>query len=166
MRLAVRKSGATKTVTGLHIRQGGVTKTAVRAWIRVGGVTKQFFAALQIQLSATAVIGRGNSAAIVPVTSAPVTATVVGAVGAVSHAWTRTAPDAQPWTIDDPTSPTTTFTTNCDQNERFSATFIDTVTDAAGQVLASDPVAVSCANIYYGGGYIGGQPPAPGTYYP
>jgi hypothetical protein len=166
MRLAIHQAGVTKRATKIHVRKGGSLKTAVRAWIRQDGVLKQFYAALTVALSSYSVIGRGNSASTVPVTSAPVTADVTGAVGAVSHAWTRTAPDAQPWTINNATSAIATFTTNCDQNERFTATFIDTVTDAAGQVLASSPVTANCANIYYGGGYIGGQPPAPGSYYP
>lgn len=166
MRIAVHQSGVTKTATKLHVRKGGSVKTAVRAWIRKDGVLKQFYAALTVTLSSYSVIGRGNSAAVVPVTSAPVTATVGGAIGSVSHVWTRTAPDAQPWVINNANSAAASFTTNCDQNESFTATFIDTVTDSAGQVLASSAVTANCANIYYGGGYIGGQPPAPGSYYP
>jgi hypothetical protein len=166
MKLAVHQSDVTKTTAKLHVRKAATLKTASRAWIRDGGVLKQFFAVLTVILSSYSVIGRGNSAATVPVTSAPVTAAVTGGVGTLNHVWTRTAADAQPWTINNPNSDTTTFTTNCAQNQSFTATFIDTVTDAAGQVLASSPVTVNCANIYYGGGYIGGQPPAPGTSYP
>lgn len=166
MTLAIRTGGASKNVTGIAIRKGGALKTVTEAWIRTGGALKQFYSVLQITLSASAVLGRGNSAATLPVTSAPVTATAAGTIGAVTYAWTRTDAGAQPWTIDAPTSATTTFTTSCAQGDDFTATFICTVSDQSGQSLASSAVAAECANIYFGGGYLGDSPPPPGTAYP
>jgi hypothetical protein len=163
--LAIRVSGAPKDITGMAIRVGGATKTITEAWLRVGGTIRQLYAAITIALSTYSAIGRGNSANTLPVTSEPVTATVTGAIGTVIHAWTRTAADSQPWTINSPAAATTTFTTSCDQGESFTATFIDTATDQAGQVIASTAVTVSCANIYYGGGYPGSGG-TPGTPYP
>jgi hypothetical protein len=152
--------------TDVAVRKSGAVKTVTEGLVRAGGSLHQFYAKLQVTLSTYKALGRGNSAALVTVVSEPVTATVLGAVGEVSHVWTRTAADAQPWTIISPNSATTTFSTACDQGEEFTATFIDTVTDQAGQVLASTAVMVDCANIYYGGGYLGSAPPAPGREYP
>lgn len=166
MTVAVHDSDTTKAAPTIHGRRSGTTKLCRRAFLRTGGALRQFYAKLAVTLSKATAIGRASSAALVTVTSEPVTANVVGAVGSVSHSWTRTAPDAQTWTINNPTSATTTFSTDCDQSEEFSATFIDTVTDQAGQVLASDAVTVDCANNYYGGGYLGSAPPAPGRQYP
>jgi hypothetical protein len=167
--LAINDGTAPKDVTGGAVRTSGGLKSTTEIWIRTAagsaGALKQVYAALAIALSTYSAIGRGNSATVLPVTSEPVTATVTGAIGTVTHAWTRTAADSQPWTINSPTAATTTFTTSCDQGESFTATFIDTATDQAGQVIASTAVTVSCANIYYGGGYPGSGG-TPGTPYP
>lgn len=152
---SIHLSSGTKNLTIGKIRTGAGVKTLVAGFKRTSTGLKQLYAAIQIALSSYSVIGRGNSASIVNVTSAAVTATVTGAIGTVNHVWTRTAPDAHAWTIDSPNSPTTTFSTIADQGESWDATFIDTVTDQGGQVLASSAVSVDCANIYYGGGYEG-----------
>lgn len=161
MTMTIRVGDAAKDVTGISVRVGGTLKTVTEGWVRVGGALRLFFAMIKVVLSTYTAIGRSNSASVVTVYSAPVTATVTGGVGTLAYAWTRTAADAQPWTITDPTAATTTFSTVADQGESFDATFICTVTDQAGQVIASDPVAVNCSNIYYGGGYGG---PGPGPY--
>jgi hypothetical protein len=163
---AVHLAAGTKALTVGKIRLGAGLKTLVAGHKRTSDGLKQIYASIQVALSTYSALGRGNSAATLPVSSDPVTATVTGAIGTVSHAWSRTDGGAQPWTIDSPTSATTTFTTNCAQGTDFTATFIDTVTDQAGQVLASSPVTVDCANIYYGGGYLGDSPPPPGSAYP
>lgn len=166
MTIGVNVSGTTKNVTGVHVRVGGALKQVTGAYIRVNGALKQFYGVITIALSSYSILGRGSSATTLPVTSAPVTATVTGGVGTLTHAWTRTDSGTQPWTIDDPASATTTFTTSCAQGQSFTASFKDTVTDQAGQVIASNPVSVSCANIYYGGGYPGIIPGTPGQPYP
>lgn len=159
-------SDAPKDITGAVVRKGGALKTITEGWARTGGSIKQFYAVLKVGLSTFAAIGRGNSATVVTVTSQSVTAGVQGAVGTVSYAWTRTAPDGHAWTIDNPTGQTTTFSTLADQGESWTATFICTVTDQAGQVLASPTLTVNNANIYYGGGYIGSGAPVGGGEYP
>lgn len=166
MTISLKVAAAQKDVTGLGVRVGGVLKNVTEGWVRVGGTLKQFFGALAVELSTYLALGRGNSAATVTVVSEPVTATVAGAIGTLAYAWTRTDGGAQPWTITDAADATTEFSTNCDQGQQFIATFICTVTDQAGQVLASDPVTADCANIYYGGGYVGNPSLPPGTVYP
>lgn len=152
-------SDAASDIVGFAFRKaagGAGLKTIAEAWIRQSKtLIQQFYATIQIALSAYTAIGRGNSAGTVSVTSGPITATVTGGIGVLSHAWTRTDGGAHAWTIDNPTGETTTFTTIADQDEDWEATFIDTVTDQAGQVIASAAVDVTCANIYYGGGYGG-----------
>jgi hypothetical protein len=166
VKLAVRAGGGLHAAPRIHVRIGGVAVAASRAWVRTGGAIKQFYASLTLTLSKLLVLGRGNSATIISIKSGPVTVTVGGTVGSVTYAWERTAPDGHAWTIDNPTSATTTFSTDCGQGEQFNATFICTVRDQAGQVVPSATVTANCANIYYGGGYEGSHPPGPGEYYP
>lgn len=166
MTAALKAAGAQRDITGLGIRTGGALKNVTEGRVRAGGSLRQFFGTLAVELSTYLALGRGNSAATVRVVSEPVTATVAGAIGTLAYAWTRTDSDPQPWTITSPDEATTTFSTNCDQGQQFVATFICTITDQAGQVLASDPVTVDCANIYYGGGYVGNPALPPGTSYP
>lgn len=156
MKIAVRKSGVTKAAPRLHLRKSGVTKAWARAQLRTGGALKQFYASISISLDKSLAIGRANSSGSISVASEPVTATVSGSIGALSYAWTRTAPDAQPWTIDNSTSATTSFSTTCPPDTSYGATFICTATDAAGQVIASSAVSVGCANTYFWGS--GGGP--------
>jgi hypothetical protein len=163
--LAIRVSDIPKDITGMGLRVGGALKTVTEGWIRVDGALKQFYALIQIALSSYSVLGRGNSATSVLVTSATVTASVVGAVGAVTYAWTRTDSDPQAWTINNPTAASASFSTLCDQGDQFTATFHCTTTDAAGQVIVSSDVTADCANIYYGGGYPGSGG-TPGSVYP
>jgi hypothetical protein len=165
MTAALHVSDAPHDITGIAIRVGGATKTVTEGWIRVDGALKQFYSVLAVALSKYLAIGRANSATIITVTSEPITATATGTIGDVAYSWTRTAPDSQPWTINSPTAQTTTFSTDCDQGEEFTATFICTITDRAGQVLASTPVTVNNANIFYGGGYAGSGA-TPGQAYP
>lgn len=163
---AVNLSTGTKNLTVGKVRLSGGLKTIVAGFQRTTGGLKQIYGAISVSLSETSTIGRANSATTINVTSAPVTATPSGAIGTVTYAWTRTDGGTQPWTIDSPTSSTTTFSTVCDQTEEFTATFICTITDRAGQTVASATVTADCANIFYGGGYKGAAPPPPGGAYP
>lgn len=144
-------------VTDIRVRNAGGLKQVTQGLIRISKKSiVTFYQLFKVTLSKAAAIGRGNSSVAVTVYSEPVTATVQGGVGDLTYAWTRTAPDAHAWTIDAADQATTTFSTLAAQGESWNATFICTVTDQAGQVLASAAVAVNCANIYYGGGYLGG----------
>lgn len=163
---AVHLVAGTKALTVGKVRLSGGLKTIVAGFKRTSDGLQQIYATIAVKLSSSAVMGRGNSAASLPVTSDPVTAAVQGAVGTITYAWSRTDSGTQPWTIDDPTSATTTFTTTCAQSTEFTATFICTVSDQAGQSIASSAVTADCANIYYGGGYLGDSPPPAGSAYP
>jgi hypothetical protein len=168
MTAAVNLDGATvANLTGISVRIAGGLKTVTDGLVRLSRTSiVAFYAKLRILLSTFNAIGRGNSAAVVTVISEPVTANVAGAIGDIIYAWTRTAPDAHAWTITSPDQATTTFSTLAAQGESWNATFICTITDSAGQVLASAPVAVNCANIYYGGGYVGTGGSGGGGEYP
>lgn len=159
MTVALHVADVVKDVTGIAYRKGGL-KTIGEGWIRMGGAIKQFYAIIAIALSTYTAMGRGNSASTIAVGSALVTANITGAVGTISYVWSRTDADPQPWTIVSPNAQSTSFSTICDQGEAFTATFKCTATDQAGQVIASNDVEVTCANIYYGGGY-GGIGPGP-----
>jgi hypothetical protein len=160
MTAALRIGTDLHDLTGIAVRKGAALKTVTQGLVRVGGVLKVFYDTLKVDLSTYNALGRANSAVVTNVTSGAVTANVTGAVGEISYAWTRTAPDAHAWTINSPASQATTFSTLANQGEEWTATFICTITDQAGQVLASSPVTVTNANIYYGGGY-GGIGPGP-----
>jgi hypothetical protein len=153
-------------VPDIRVRRAGGVKLVAQGMIRLSKTSiVSFYSRFAVALSTYIAIGRANSASLITVTSEPVTANATGAIGAVTYAWARTAADAQPWVINSPAGQVTTFSTDCDQGEEFAATFICTISDQAGQVLATNAVAVDCANIYYGGGYDGSNPPLPGHYY-
>jgi hypothetical protein len=149
---ALRVGGATKGIVGIHVRSGGATHLIGRGFVRTGGALKEFYGNFSVSLSTTLAGGAAASSHGVRVTSGPVTASVDGAIGTVTWAWTRTDAGTQPWTIDDPTSPTTTFNTICDPGDDFTATFHVTATDQAGQVETSGDVSVECSNSYFSGG--------------
>lgn len=160
MTVAVHVLDAAKDITGIAVRKGGALKTVTEVWARVGGGLKLVYAKIAIALSTYTAMGRGNSASTIAVGSALVTANITGAVGDIAYVWARTDADPQPWTIVSPNAQSTSFSTICDQGEAFTATFHCTGTDQAGQVITSNDVEVTCANIYYGGGY-GGIGPGP-----
>lgn len=156
--LALRKSGVVKNASRIHVHQAGSSKTAVAGHIRQSGTLKTFFAELAVALSAAVVRGTANSSGTVTVGSASVTANVTGGTGTLTYSWTRTAPDAQVWTIANPSSPTTYFYTSCSAASSFTATFHCTVTDGLGQTVVSSDVEADCANNYFGGVGGGGGP--------
>lgn len=77
-----------------------------------------------------------------PALSGLVTATAQDATGSVSYAWSQTGGDFM--TIQNPTSQATRFTQSVPgSGQSIVGTFICTITDAAGQVAASNPVTVT-----------------------
>jgi hypothetical protein len=139
-----------KACVGLHVHDG-TTKAAERAWIRTGGALKKFFGNYAVSVP-DAAEGHGSSASTIVVYSENVTAVVEGAIGTVTYAWTRTDADPHPWSITNPSSATTRFTTSCARNAEYTASFHVTATDSAGQVVSSSDVTVTCSNDYFGGG--------------
>lgn len=152
MTVALRKAGVTKDVTGISIHKGGVLKTVTEGWIRAGGALLQFFSTISVALNKTEVLGRSNSAGTTNVTTDAVSAIPTGTIGTVTYLWTRTAPDAHSWTINSPTSATTSFSTLAAPDEDWFATFECTIADSAGQTVTSTTVDADCANVYFGGG--------------
>lgn len=160
--VAIRTPAGLKNVASLSARDASNTLRVIReGWVRTGAGLKQFFADLAVTLSKTAVVARGNSAGTITLTSVAITATPVGGAAPYTYAWTRTAPDAHAWTINNPSSAAASFSTSAAANESWTATFICTVTDAGGQVVASGTVTVTASNIYFGGGGGGGGGPYP-----
>lgn len=154
--MSLRQAGHTKSVAKLHVRQAGSTKTAIVGHIRQSGALKTFFEELGVSLSDDNVSGVRNSAGSVSVSSSPVTAIVSGGAGTLTYSWTRTAPDAQPWTINSASSATTVFKTTCAADTSYTATFHCTITDGLGLTVTSGTVTATCSNDYFGGG--GGGP--------
>jgi hypothetical protein len=77
------------------------------------------------------------------VTSASISATVTGGVGALSYLWSRVSGDSS-ISITTPTASGTTFSaTVSNYNTPKTATFLVTVTDSLGRVVASNTTVVT-----------------------
>lgn len=148
MKLALRQSGATKAVVALHVRKSGVTKVAERAWLRTGGVLKQILGAFSVTVSRNAE-GWISHSGTVGVTTWLVTASATGAIGSATYSWARTDGGAHSWSINSPSSASTTFTTNVAAGDEEDATFACTITDSAGQTATTANVRAFCTNDYF-----------------
>jgi len=156
MTVSLHAAGVPKDMTGGSVHVGGALKTLTEGLIRVSGSLKEFYSQIAISLDKYGALGIRNSAGTAVVTSESVTAIVTGAIGTVTHSWTKTSGGS--WTITNPTGATTQFSISLAPNTDAAGTFIDTVTDQAGQTIASLPVGVTCTNDYFGGGGGGGGP--------
>jgi hypothetical protein len=146
MRLAVH-SATTQVAKNLHVRDG-TTKSALRMWIRDNGALKQFFGQFAVSVSSTDAEGFAASSLTRTITTSPTTVTAIGAVGTITYAWTRTDGGSHAWTINNPSSATTTFSTLCGAGSSVSATFDCVVTDSAGQSATTATVTATCENDY------------------
>lgn len=151
MSVALRTPAGSKSIVEIAARDAGnVVQTIQEGWIRTTAGLKQLFGQFVVSLSRSSVIARTNSGAAVPITSPSVTCNVEGGSEPFTYAWTKTAGVAG-WTIGSPAAATTNFTSPAlGPGESEAATFICTVTDAAGHILASSPVTVTASNIYGG----------------
>lgn len=84
---------------------------------------------LSLSLSPTS-LTKGGDAGGAPVTTNPVTGTASGGAGGYTYAWSYISGDL--FTIDSPTSATTTFTYAPEFVQAYVGTYRLTVTDAAG----------------------------------
>ena len=151
MTLLVRNSSnALKAVAYLSVRDaGGLLKAVESAFIRTAAGLKAIWGSFTVSLDRDEVVGAAVSAAPIDITTREVTASADGAVGALTYAWARTAPDGQSWTITDPTSATTAFRTNVFRAAEWNATFECTITDQGGH-SASASVSARAYNSYGG----------------
>lgn len=86
----------------------------------------------------TSVNGKGVAPS--TVTTGSVTASPVLGSAPFSYSWTRTDGGSYPWTINNPSSATTTFSSTLDGGATFhTATFACTITDAVGDPPATTP---------------------------
>ena len=82
----------------------------------------------------------------ISITTAQVTANVTGGVPAYSYSWARTSGSTD-IDADSPTAAATTFTGTVPVGAILNATFVCTVTDANGAVVASDEVLVTLHHV-------------------
>lgn len=150
MTLALRKAAASANAAAISVRQGGAVKDVKSAHIRVGGALKQFYSPLTVTLDKSNVVGRVYSSGGRVAYTDTVTASVTGAVPPVEYAWTRTSPDGHAWTIGGSATAKAQFSTITNPGENWFATFVCTVTDAAGMVAVSDEVTADCSNDWFG----------------
>lgn len=148
MKLAIRQSGATKATVGLHVRRSSVTKVAERAWLRTGGALKQILGAFSVSVDRSAEGWISHSGS-VSVTTWTVTASATGAIGSATYSWARTDGGAHSWSINSPSSASTTFTTAVAAGDSEDATFACTITDSAGQTATTANVHAVCTNDYF-----------------
>jgi hypothetical protein len=106
----------------------------------IGGATGGSF---EVSVSPTSVTrNSGSRGPPRTLTTAIVTVTASGGAGGNAYSWTRTSGDAA-IVADSPGADATTFTATLNVGDSFAAEFVCTVTDAAGAVLATEPVSVT-----------------------
>lgn len=107
-------------------------------------VLRTVFSALSASAAPAAVAGYGNSASAVDITTAPTTATPTGGVAPYTYAWSS----ASGWTVNSPTSATTSFTaTGVIAGSMEQADFTCTVTDAATIAAQTNAVTATAQNL-------------------
>jgi len=151
MTVSLHTVAGPKTIVEVEARDAGnVSRVIKEGWIRTTDGLKQLFGEFIVSLSRSSLTAHTNSAMTVPVTSLPVTCNVTGGSAPYSYAWSKTS-GAAGWSIDSPSAASTTFTSPAlGPGDEEVATFICTVTDAAGHVLASSAVTITARNIYGG----------------
>lgn len=80
-------------------------------------------------------------------TTSPVTVTATGGAGGYSYSWARTSGDAA-ITATAPTAAVTAFTAFLAPDDWFTATFVCTVTDAAGAVVHTETVTATLSLVF------------------
>ncbi|MDH7638964.1 hypothetical protein [Sphingomonas oryzagri] len=152
---AVRDTSALRTLTGISARDASNTLRTIAAGFArdSSNVSRKVFSAFGGTTGAVAspsdVRGTGRSNNAIAVTTAPSTCTASGGAAPLTYAWTQTGGD--PFTILYPTAASTAFTADSvSAGIPQAATFICTVTDAAGQTATSNIVTATARNL---GGY-------------
>ena len=161
MSLTVKLAGGAKPVSGAAVLTAGGLKNVKEMLVRTATGVKKFFSTLAVTLSSYEIAVARNSAGTVGLTSFPVIATPVGGQAPFTYLWSRVAPDAHAWSINNGTTASATFSTTAAAGASWVAQFKCTVTDAAGNSADSDVVEVTASNNYFGGGGGGGGGPYP-----
>lgn len=119
------------------------------AWIRTEAGLEKFYSAFAASATPAFLQVRINSSLPLDATTGSATASVEGAIGAVTYAWTQSSGDAG-WSATSPGSATTAFKkTALAKGMDSEAVFTVTVTDQGGHSETAD-VGVSASNIYGG----------------
>lgn len=152
MAARIRKRDASntlRTITQLRKRDAGNTlRTIVRVRMRdAGNVLRTVYdtsggTAFAATATPTSVVGRTAGSG--STTTNSTTVTPSGGTGPYTHAWSLIAHDhpTTPPTINSPASATTTFSqANIGEDEIYTATFRDTVTDSAAHSTTVDVTA-------------------------
>lgn len=132
-------SGAWRTITAAEAFVGGAWRTLVSAEAYVSGAWRGVGTFVQPLTLATSPSAVSKTAHAFIITSDPVTATPSGGAGPYSYAWSVFS--GGPFTINSPTSATTTITANVTGGDK-SGTVQCVVTDSLG-TTASATVDVS-----------------------
>lgn len=146
--LAVRDPSGRRTIAGIRMRDAGnVLRTVALARIRdAAGTLRTFYSALSATASPTFCSGVGDSPSAIDVTTQATTATPAGGVAPYTYAWSRTGGDTDVNALG-PTAQTTGFqVSNINPSEEKEATFICTITDAAGSTAVTNAVTVRGRN--------------------
>jgi hypothetical protein len=155
---AIRTLAATKALAGITARDaGGVLRPINLGRIRdASSVLRSFFGSISAALSRESVAGAVNSSLDVSIQTQSVEAQPTGGTAPYSFAWSITGSAGGTWSITSPTQASTTFVGGpCGPGESFEATFVCTVTDAAGISATTDEVEAIVSNIGFnatGGG--------------
>lgn len=138
-------AGVKKAAQALEVRVGGVNLPAKIAQIRIGGVVKTFWQDFSASASPSHVSGAASSSGSDDVLTSSTTAAPVGGTPPYTFLWSGGDAD---WQIDNDASATTAFLRiGLLSGSADSATFLCTITDAAGALVTTNTVTASARNI-------------------
>ena len=117
-----------------------------RIRVMVSGVMQTVFQYLTVAASPISVFGSSSSPGPTSTVTAPTSVFVTGGTAPFTYLWTEVEAFGGTWTITNPTGAVTTFSITLDAGESGTATFINQVTDADGNVVFTNTVAASAVN--------------------
>lgn len=150
MRLAVHTLTGIPAEKGANLRVRTVSNlvAANSAFLRDASGLHRFFSKFAVSLSSNVVSAGFNSSGSTTQTTRVVTASVVGAVGAVTALWTQTGGDTMG--IANPSGLSTGFSASVAPGETKSGTFKCTISDSSGHSADTDEVTAVIINNYGG----------------
>ena len=149
--IRVRDSGGLTAIGAIKVREGGGLSVIANVRVRDAGGLGLVWTNAGAVMTATLVAvayGYGSSGAAIPIISENVTVEVVGGRAPFTYVWSKVgAPDAD-WTSSFQGTDTAKFRhIAVSPSSSETASFICTVTDDNGQVVASNQCAVTVENL-------------------
>lgn len=150
MSLKIQDSAATRTIRRLSIMDTGLVLRPLQQ-LGINDATntpRPVFAGLLVDVSPTFISGGDTSESPVTITTTTVTATPSGGIAPYTYLWTITDPSTPNWSVDFPTTATTSASCSFVVPGGFETANIHcTVTDSIGTTAVSEDVGCGVSNL-------------------